>query len=147
MTQADKQHRVTQYMGAFATVMIFIILFLAVMIFLPRTGHNIKTVVQTDKVSAQTRNLNNRWNRLQHQDYITFDQFYNLFSAAKAEKDDKLINQMNLTRIVNDDNGHVYCVNIEKTKKDYTYTLQPVQDAQGNLINPYWLDQHTVNRE
>lgn len=138
MTQAKKQHRVTVCMVIFAVIMLSLIAFVSVLMFMPKQVP--QKNIQTDHVSAQARNLNSRWNKLQHQDYITFDQFNNLFSCANVTRDQALIKKMNLTHIVDNANGRVYCVHIEKQKKGYSYTLTPVQSSKGATINPYWLN-------
>lgn len=141
MTNSDKQRLATRIMSVVTALILFSIILICVVLFMPK--HSKAPVVAPEHVSAQSRNLNKRWDKMQHQDFITFEQFGNVFEQAKVIKDDSLIKQMNLTHIVDDSNGHVYCVNINKKNKQYSYTLKPVQDDNGNMVNPYWLDRHT----
>lgn len=81
------------------------------------------------------------WHNLNQQNYVTIDQFKFLFNRVKKHYNTKLADKMNLAKVVDDNDGHVYMVNIDAN--NMTLKLTPLQNGKRAMVSQAWQKEHT----
>lgn len=81
------------------------------------------------------------WHNLNQQNYVTIYQFKFLFNRVKKHYNTKLADKMNLAKVVDDNDGHVYMVNIDAN--NMTLKLTPLQNGKRAMVSQAWQKEHT----
>lgn len=102
--------------------------------------------VQAERVQKQKHKqvLNSEvqtWHNLNQQNYVTIDQFKVLFNRVKKHYNTKLADEMNLAKVVDDSDGHVYMANIDAN--NMTLKLTPLQNGKRAMVSQAWQKEHT----
>ena len=105
--------------------------------------------VQAERVQKQKhKQVSNSevqtWHNLNQQNYVTIDQFKVLFNRVKKHYNTKLADKMNLAKVVDDSDGHVYMANIDAN--NMTLKLTPLQNGKRAMVSQAWQKEHTKQR-
>ena len=98
------------------------------------------------EVDRNTAQNEAEYARLKKQDYITIEQFKHLFKKVQDNGDSDIFDKLNSSKAVDDNDGHVYMVNIRKSLGG-SYSLTPLQNGKQAMINPIWAKEHGVKTD
>lgn len=103
-----------------------------------------KTKVVKSKISNPREKQVKTYKKLMKQKYITTQQFNKLYQSAQKEGNTGLIEKFDNTKLVDNDDGHVYMVEIIPYNQglDLRYHLTAINNGKSAEINPDWAKEH-----
>lgn len=103
-----------------------------------------KTKVVKGKISSLREKQAKTYKKLMKQKYITTQQFNKFYQSAQKEGNTGLIEKFDNTKLVDNDDGHVYMIEIIPYNEglDLRYHLTVINNGKSAEINPDWTKEH-----